>query len=112
MRRVGFLLERAREPSYRVKAYRAAADVLAALPEKELADRMRAGTPPELSGIGPKTAAVAMEARDGAVPEYLEKLEAAAVGPVTEGGATLRAAAARSTRWRAPPGTWVTSTSC
>ncbi len=92
LRRIGFLLERAREPTYRVKAYRSAADTLAALPTKELERRLREGTLTELKGIGAKTAAVAMQAASGTVPEYLEKLESAVTGPVTEGGATLRAA--------------------
>ncbi|MCY7374048.1 MAG: PHP domain-containing protein, partial [Spirochaetaceae bacterium] len=92
LRRIGFLLERAREPSYRVKAYRGAADTLAALPDDELQKRLREGTLTELKGIGAKTAAVAMQAGAGQVPDYLEKLEAAALPPVTEGGATLRAA--------------------
>ncbi len=92
LRRIGFLLERAREPSYRVKAYRGAADTLAALPADELQQRLTEGTLTELKGIGAKTAAVAMQAGAGQVPDYLDKLEAAAVGPVTEGGADLRAA--------------------
>lgn len=92
LRRIGFLLERAREPTYRVKAYRGAADVLAALPAGELEQRLRDGTLTELKGIGAKTAAVAVQAAEGRVPEYLEKLEAGAAGPVTAGGAELRAA--------------------
>ena len=92
LRRIGFLLERSREATYRVKAYRAAADALAALPEGELADRIAAGTLTELKGVGAKTAAVAQQAGEGRVPDYLAALEAAADGPVTEGGATLRAA--------------------
>lgn len=92
LRRIGFLLERAREPTYRVKAYRGAADVLAGLPAGELEQRLRDGTLTELKGIGAKTAAVAVQAAEGRVPEYLEKLEAGAAGPVTAGGAGLRAA--------------------
>ena len=92
LRRIGFLLERAREPTYRVRAYRGAADVLAGLPAGELEQRLRDGTLTELKGIGAKTAAVAVQAAEGRVPEYLEKLEAGAAGPVTAGGAGLRAA--------------------
>ena len=92
LRRVGFLLERSREPTYRVKAYRTAADVLAALPAGELDRRVRDGTLTELKGVGAKTAAVATQAGKGEVPDYLEKLEAAVTGPVTDGGAELRAA--------------------
>ena len=92
LRRVGFLLERSREATYRVKAYRGAADVLAALPDGELDRRVRDGTLTELKGVGAKTAAVAMQAGRGAVPDYLAELEAANGGPVTTGGAALRSA--------------------
>ena len=91
LRRIAFLLERAREETYRVKAYRTAADALAALPAGEVADRAAAGTLTELKGVGPKTAAVAAQAAAGTVPDYLTTLEAAADGPVTGGGAALRA---------------------
>jgi putative hydrolase len=91
LRRIAFLLERRRAETYRVKAYRSAADALAALPEGEAAERVAAGTLTELKGVGPKTAAVAAEAVAGAVPSYLVELEAAAEGPVTGGGSGLRA---------------------
>ncbi len=91
LRRIAFLLERAREETYRVKAYRGAADALAALPADEVDQRARSGTLTELKGVGPKTAQVAVQAVQGAVPEYLATLEAAADGPVTAGGAALRA---------------------
>jgi putative hydrolase len=91
LRRTAFLLERRREETYRVRAYRAAADALAALPPGELATRLDAGTLTELKGVGPKTAALATEAAGGSVPAYLAELEAAADGPVTVGGGALRA---------------------
>ena len=91
LRRIAFLLERRREETYRVKAYRGAADALAALPAGEAAARAAAGTLTELKGVGPKTAAIAAEAAAGQVPAYLQELEAAADGPVTHGGAELRA---------------------
>jgi putative hydrolase len=90
LRRTAFLLERRREETYRVRAYRAAADALAALPPGELAARVEAGTLTELKGVGPKTAALAVEAAGGSVPAYLVELEAAADGPVTTGGGALR----------------------
>ena len=92
LRRIGFLLERSREETYRVRAYRGAADTLAALPEGELEERLRAGTLTELKGVGAKTAAVAQQAYAGQLPDYLAALEAAADGPVAAGGASLRAA--------------------
>jgi len=92
LQRIGFLLERSREPTYRVRAFRGAAAVLAALPEGELAARVAAGTLQELKGIGDKTAAAIMQAAGGQTPDYLAKLEDGAAQPVTTGGAGLRAA--------------------
>jgi len=93
LQRIGFLLERSREPTYRVKAFRGAAAALAALPDGELAARVAAGTLQELKGIGDKTAAAIMQAAKGQTPDYLAKLEAdGADQPVAAGGAKLRAA--------------------
>jgi len=89
--RIAFLLERSLAPTYRVRAFRTAARVLAALPEGEIAERAAAGTLESLKGIGPKTAQVAREALDGRVPAYLEQLEAEAPAPSGPGGETLRA---------------------
>ena len=91
--RIAFLLERSLAPTYRVRAFRTAARVLAALPEGELRERAEAGTLESLKGVGPKTAQVVREALDGRVPGYLEKLEseAEAAPPLTEGGEGLRA---------------------
>ena len=92
LRRIAFLLERTRAPTYRVKAYRGAAAALEALPGRELRERAAAGTLTELKGVGAKTAAVASQAAEGQVPAYLAELEKSAAAPVTEGGAALRAA--------------------
>ncbi|MCD9145355.1 PHP domain-containing protein [Streptomyces albireticuli] len=90
--RIAFLLERAQAPTYRVKAFRTAADVIAALPAPELRRRAESGTLTREKGIGPKTAAVVTEALAGTVPGYLARLEEEAAEPLTEGGETLRAA--------------------
>jgi putative hydrolase len=89
LRAIGYYLERDRQPTHRVKAYRRAADTIEALPAAEVRARRRAGTLTELPGIGPKTEAVILEAMDGATPSYLVKLEEAA-GSLTEAGTTLR----------------------
>ncbi|MFI1372154.1 PHP domain-containing protein [Streptomyces longwoodensis] len=89
--RIAFLLERSLAPTYRVRAFRTAARVLAALPDDEVAARAAAGTLESLKGVGPKTAQVAREALAGGVPSYLEKLEGEAGWPLTEGGRALRA---------------------
>ena len=92
LKQIAFLLERAREPTYRVKAFRTAAAVLEALPEGELEQRARQGTLTQLAGVGAVTATVAREALAGTVPGYLAKLLPAGDEPLVEGGETLRAA--------------------
>ncbi|SDY84658.1 putative hydrolase [Modestobacter sp. DSM 44400] len=94
LRRIAFLLERAREPSYRVKAFRTAATVIAGLDAAELDRRIRTRTLKDLTGIGDKTAAVVLEAHRGEVPDYLAKLEDryAELAPLADDAAALRAA--------------------
>jgi putative hydrolase len=92
LRQIAFLLERAREPTYRVKAFRTAADTLAALPAGELERRATHGTLSELPGIGKATASVVSEALSGQVPEYLAKLLPSGAAALTEGGTAMRAA--------------------
>jgi putative hydrolase len=91
LRRIAFLLERSREPTYRVRAFRTAALTLAALPADEVERRARSNTLTELSGIGPKTSAVVVQALQGQVPTYLADLEDA-YRPLAEGGQEIRAA--------------------
>jgi putative hydrolase len=90
--RIAFLLERSLAPTYRVRAFRAAARVLGRLPAVEVEERAAAGTLEALRGVGPKTAQVVREALAGRVPSYLEKLEGEVGQPLTDGGgARLRA---------------------
>jgi putative hydrolase len=91
LREIGFLLERSREDTHRVKAYRGAADRLAAMSEAERVERQEQGTWAKVPGIGPKTAAVITQAMAGRVPDYLQRLRDGK-DPLTVGGATLRAA--------------------
>lgn len=90
LREIAFFLEREHADTYRVKAYRRAADVVAGLDPSRLEKLRRTDTWTDLPGIGAKTAGVIRESFDG-VPEYLEKLrsEAEVIGA---GGADLRAA--------------------
>jgi putative hydrolase len=92
LRRVAFLMERGREETRRVQAFRRAAATILPLPADELAERIEAGTLTDLPGIGPSTAAVIEAAARGEVPERLARLEATYAGPLTHGGREVRAA--------------------
>ncbi|MFF3753278.1 PHP domain-containing protein [Streptomyces sp. NPDC002018] len=90
--RIAFLLERSLAETYRVRAFRTAAEVVAGLPPDEVARRAAAGTLGRVRGIGPRTAEVVEEAVAGSVPGYLERLEREAAAPLTDRGQALRAA--------------------
>ncbi|MFD4430156.1 PHP domain-containing protein [Nocardia sp. NPDC058497] len=89
LREIGFWLERSRAETHRVKAYRRAADIVDALSDAERATRASERSWRELSGIGPKTAAVIEQACAGEVPDYLAELRGAAQ-PVGPAGDPLR----------------------
>lgn len=92
LRRIAFLLERAREDTYKVKAYRAAASAVLALDDVELERRVGEGTLTELAGVGASTAKVVAQAVRGEVPARLAELEERYAAPLTAGGHELRAA--------------------
>jgi putative hydrolase len=92
LHRIGFLLERTREPTYRVKAFRNAARVLEGLGEGEVAQRVEAGTLTELPGVGEVTARCIAESLRGEVPVYLRRLEATEDTPLDEATAAIRQA--------------------
>lgn len=87
LRRIAFLLERAREPTYRVAAFRTAAHVVDGLSDAELDRRIRTRTLTDLKGIGAKTAAVVVQAHAGEEPEYLADLKAQHPPTALEGAA-------------------------
>ncbi len=89
LRQIAFQLERSGEPTYRVRAFRRAAEVVAGLSPDELAVRVRAGTLRQLAGIGETTAQVITQVASGQEPEYLTRLLGG--GPPAAPGA-LRAA--------------------
>ncbi|MET2012818.1 PHP domain-containing protein [Microbacterium chocolatum] len=74
------LLERERSSRYRSKAFRAAAEAVAGLSEAELDD---VALLRRTKGIGESTLAVILQARAGAVPDYLADLRARAGGSVS-----------------------------
>jgi len=94
LRRIAFLLERAHEATYRVRAFRTAASVLAG--RDDVAQRVRAGTLTALSGVGEVTARCVTESLAGDQPVYLRRLEAAGPAPMMPEGATQAGAALRA----------------
>ena len=62
LREIGFLLERSRADTYRVRAYRGAADVVAQLSEEERHDHQEQRNWAKVRGVGPKTATVITQA--------------------------------------------------
>jgi putative hydrolase len=92
LRRIAFLLEVAREPTYRVRAFRSALALVGTTPPTELQERARRGTLQELPGIGEVLARTITESLRGEEPVYLRRLEATGGEPIAELGAALRSA--------------------
>jgi putative hydrolase len=92
LRRTAFLLERANEGAYRVRAFRSAAAALADLPDDELAARAEAGTLTELAGVGEVTARCVAESLAGEEPVYLRRLSATEGADLAGAAAVLRTA--------------------
>ncbi|MCW2631067.1 MAG: hypothetical protein JWR88_29 [Pseudonocardia sp.] len=96
LRRIAFLLERAHEATYRVRAFRNAAAAISG--RDDLARLAQNGELRRLKGIGDVTARSVTESLAGQPPAYLQRLEdevggAPVTGPrSTAAGATLRAA--------------------
>jgi putative hydrolase len=90
LRQIAFQLERAQAPTYRVRAFRRAAEAVTNLPPGEFERRLAEETLSALPGIGPVTAGVIAQAARGQQPSYLDRLLQQA--PPASGRPALRAA--------------------
>jgi putative hydrolase len=89
--RIGYILERTREPAFRVKAFRNAADAIRGLSDDELRELAASGRLRDLPGVGEKTERVIVQALAGERPSYLAELEKLTPNPDEGPGAEILA---------------------
>jgi putative hydrolase len=75
LKRIAFLLERDRAPTYKVRAFRRAAEGVSEAGPERVAELAAAGRLTDIAGVGDTTARVIGEALAGEVPGYLRHLE-------------------------------------
>ena len=92
LRRICYLLERSRQSSYKVEAFRNAAEAIQLASDDELRERVEAGTLKQIKGIGDASAAIIGQAARGVVPAYLISAEEQFGAPLVVGGESLYAA--------------------
>jgi len=92
LRRIAFLLERGREDTYKVKAFRGAAAAILPLAEDEVVAAVEDGSLTDLPGVGASSASVIVDAVRGVLPDRLARLEREHGGELTSGGQDLRRA--------------------
>ena len=92
LRRIAFLLERAHESTYRVRAFRGAAAALRGRDLDQVAALSRSGELRRLRGVGDVTARCVAESLAGEEPDYLQRLQATEGGDLADAAAGLRAA--------------------
>ena len=90
--RIAYLLERSRQPTHRVTAFRRAAAVVREQPPGRVGELAAAGRLRSLPGIGESTERVVLEALAGQVPAYLQRLLEEPVPEPEPAAAELRAA--------------------
>lgn len=86
-----FWLERELADSFKVQAFRRAADIIAGLSQEELAARVKDGRLKRTKGIGSRTFEVISQALGGTVPDYLENLRRGGAKPLVDSGHELHA---------------------
>ena len=92
LRRIAFLLERAHESTYRVRAFRGAAAALRARDRDEIAALARSGELRRMRGVGDVTSRCVVESLAGEQPAYLTKLQDTGGVDLADAALALRAA--------------------
>lgn len=90
--RIAYILERNGEKSYKVRAFRRAAESVGQLDADRLVQTAAANRLEELPGVGKTTARVIVESLSGEVPSYLQELERRGAPDVSTDAQRIRAA--------------------
>ncbi len=89
---ISFWLERSQAPTFKVQAFRKAADAVRQLSADELARLVASGRITSVKGVGSRSAEVITQALGDRVPDYLADLREKGTEVLASGGDTLRAA--------------------
>lgn len=89
---ISFWLERSQAPTFKVQAFRKAADAVRRLSADELARLVASGRITSVKGVGSRSAEVITQALGDRVPDYLADLREKGTEALASGGDTLRAA--------------------
>ncbi|WP_028279990.1 PHP domain-containing protein [Arthrobacter sp. H5] len=84
---IAFWLERELAPSFKVQAFRKAAETISGLNLDELNERARDGRLKRTKGIGSRSFEVVTQALEGRVPDYLADLRQRSAAPLADGSA-------------------------
>ncbi|GAB3256887.1 PHP domain-containing protein [Arthrobacter pigmenti] len=89
---IAFWLERELAPTFKVQAFRRAAETINGIDREGLLNRAQDGRLKKMKGIGSRSYEVISQALEGGVPDYLVNLRERSSKPLADGGSELRAA--------------------
>lgn len=89
---ISFWLERSQAPTFKVQAFRKAADAVRQLSGDELARLVGSGRITSLKGVGSRSAEVITQAMEDRVPDYLADLRERGAEPLASGGESIATA--------------------